>query len=428
MATATARTESVIRKRDEPSSGRNVTPRVTTMTSISMNSEVIHGAPIRRGVVSWAVPCFKRTFEILVLMINQVTRLQDFKKNFGTLDPYIILWYYSFVFYYHLLRIKYEVGVATMQESVLINKLERSVPIANLSIAGPMIDAIRMLCISKTSDPGLGIVYPHLPELTYSAAQRYSLNSIYDLMLPNMLTFMNCSNGMIANATFNVNPRLDFTAVNPAAAAHAAARQNAESRLIPGTSIDPVLTHQMKQERNRTLNALKLPEPNDIVTILNGNDADLSDFMLMNGDFSQMGELISEITVFNNFFSEVTTLDKIALHDGAAFQIQTTYDRTFAAARPHSNAITNLNDIRLFSKEPNPLESDLKLASFFQLNMITPANFTPGGVAAQMGRVNTTVNGDFWAEPNRYASQTTDPNTSLAANISRTLKSFARTS
>lgn len=123
-----------------------------------------------------------------VFYTNQRLVTNDkFLKEVHLFHPDALDLYCSFIFVYHNLRVRSQIGTLSSSEATILSDLEREYPPSSIPVPGTIVDALQTITATENPYSWLGNIAPQLPDVNdFSApAQAYRLNNNRHIVWPN---------------------------------------------------------------------------------------------------------------------------------------------------------------------------------------------------------------------------------------------------
>jgi hypothetical protein len=108
------------------------------------------------------------------LMYYQLSVTDKFLKEVSVYHPDAFKLYCSFIFIYHILRVRSEVGHISSYKSILLSDMLVNYPPSSLPVPGTIADLLQSITRTKNPYPWLGNNTTALPEVTDFTAPTHS--------------------------------------------------------------------------------------------------------------------------------------------------------------------------------------------------------------------------------------------------------------
>jgi len=382
-----------------------------------------------------------------VFYTNQRLVTNDkFLKEVHMYHPDALDLYCSFIFVYHNLRVRSQIGSLSSYESTVLSDLEREYPPSSVPVPGTIVDAIQSITATENPYSWLGNIAPQLPDVNdYSAPPNaYRLQNNRHVIWPNFKFLIAQLIGTIARARPTDNTWANIHNIRFTSAGAAAGNTNQPAAIrtdslerhwlqTPHGRVPTLLTLRVSQQFHDAAFgspnapfysefALDLPHLNAIAA--NANNTLLSYMGLIDDEGvqnrvlryrrwpSQLAPMVATINKYvsgSRHLSDIPTTGLGALHhiarytDACHFEIRDpaiVQGGAAAALTAATYAAFHLTSLSATLRVRDPVASDLSIQ--YQMLAQTNVNLEDAqdGQGNALGPAFVQLrNGDFWDYP-----------------------------
>nr|UHK02582.1 capsid protein [Heterobasidion partitivirus 4] len=131
------------------------------------------------------VPSFLAAQAMIYVACQQLSVTDRFLKECGSYHPILVEAYCEFIFYYHILRCRSQLGQLDHEEHVLFSILNEHYPATRLPVPGFLVPALQAITNTESPYPWQGKIGPSLPPIAHaSTARSFRPDNNVDIVTP----------------------------------------------------------------------------------------------------------------------------------------------------------------------------------------------------------------------------------------------------